>query len=520
MGALLADTVAARPDVPAVTDARGVTTWAELDHRVDRLIHALRDRGLASGETVVAMLGNQAELIEVSLACIQGGWVLVPVNWHWVADELAYVLDDSDARAVIADGRWLDVVTAAMGATTTEPRCRLLVDGTDPAFESYEEALAAASAEVPEDPERGGPMFYTSGTTGRPKGVRSSLSKVGGTPEIFTLMAHSFRPIVDLPPEGGGVQGVCGPLYHSAQWVFAHFALACGASVVLQHRFDADELLTLVDRHAVTNMHLVPTQMRRLLDLPDERRSAFSGESLRTVIHGAAPCPLNVKRDCIAWWGPIVTEYYGGTEGGFLALITAEEWQERPGSVGKPLAIVEISVVGPDGELLGPGQAGDLYFRNLMGSDFEYHKAPEKTASAHLEAGLGTLGDIGYFDDAGYLYLSDRRVDMIVSGGVNIYPAETEGVLVEHPAVADVAVFGIPHEEMGEQVRAAVALRDGFAWSADLEAELVALCRERLAGYKCPRGFEVHESLPRNEAGKLTKRLLRDPHWEGQSARI
>ena len=521
MAVLLAESVAERPDAAAVVDTRATTSWRQLDERVDRLVHALRDRGLQSSDSIVAMLGNQAEAIELSLACLHGGWVLVPVNWHWVTAELAYVLHDADAAAVVVDGRWLDVVGPALdGAAGESVRVRLVVDGEAPGFTPYEQALTDASADAPTEVERGGPMFYTSGTTGKPKGVRSMLGQVGGPPEVFTLMAHSLRPSIGLPPGGGGVQAVCGPIYHSAQWVFGLFAVACGASVVLQHRFDADELLTMIDEHQVTNLHLVPTQMRRMLDVRDERRAAFDGSSLRAVLHGAAPCPADVKRRCIEWLGPIVTEYYGGTEGGFLTVISAKEWLERPGSVGRPIEIIEIAVVGPDGDRLGPGEVGDLYFRNVMGSDFEYHKAPEKTASAHLEAGLGTLGDVGYFDDDGYLFLSDRKVDMVVSGGVNIYPAEIEGVLQAHPAVTDVAVFGIPNDEMGEQVRAAVALRDGWDWSPDLEAELVALCRAELAGYKCPRSFEVHPSLPRSEAGKLQKRSLRDPHWTDRTTQI
>jgi long-chain acyl-CoA synthetase len=521
MATLVSQVVADRPDETAVVDARRTTTWRHLDERVNQLVHSLRRRGLGVGDTVVAVLGNQVELIELSLACLHGGWVLVPVNWHWVVDELAYVLEDADADAVIVDHRWVDVVVAAIEASGDRSvKARVVVGGEAPGLELYEIVLAGEPTEQPQDLERGGPMFYTSGTTGRPKGVRTAIATAGGPPEVFTLIAHSLGPLIDLPPDGGGVQAICGPLYHSAQWMFAMTALCCGASLVLQHRFDADELLSLIDEHGVTNLHLVPTQMRRLLDLPEARRSAFNGSSLRAVLHGAAPCPAEVKRRFIDWFGPIVTEYYGGTEGGFLALLSAEEWLARPGSVGRPVSTVEIVAIGSDGEELGPGEAGDLYFHSLMGNDFEYHNAPEKTSSAHRAAGWGTLGDIGYFDADGYLYLSDRRVDMVVSGGVNIYPAEIEGVLVEHPAIADVAVFGIPDDEMGEQVRAAIELRPGRDWSDQLEAELVALSRERLAGYKCPRTFEVHRSLPRNEAGKLQKSFLRDPHWAGRSTRI
>jgi long-chain acyl-CoA synthetase len=528
MTVLLEEMVAAHPDAPAVVDGRGATSWAVLDDRVARLVHALRDLGLTSGDRVVTMLGNQAELVEVSLACAHGGWVMVPVNWHWVADEVAYVLADAEATAVVADERWAPVVTEAVGRAPLPTLAARVLVGGGPAdggsagqgYEDYEALLARAAGGPIADAERGGPMFYTSGTTGRPKGVRSALGRVGGPPELFTLMAHSMRPLLELPPEGGGVQLVCGPMHHSAQWVFGTFALLCGATVVLQHRFDAGELLDLVDEHGVTNLHLVPTQMARLLALPDERRASFDGGSLRAVLHGAAPCPPQVKRRMIEWLGPVVTEYYGGTEGGFLTTISATEWLERPGSVGRAVPIVELVIAGPDGVALPPGETGDVFFRNLMGSDFEYHKAPEKTAAAHAGDGLGTLGDVGHLDDEGYLFLSDRRIDMIVSGGVNIYPTEIEGVLVEHPAVVDAAVFGIPHDEMGEQVHAALELAPGTSWGPDLEAEVLACCAEHLAGYKRPRSFEVHEVLPRNAAGKLTKRVLRDPHWAGRDTAI
>ena len=517
MTGLLGELVAAHPERAAVVDDRGASTWRQLDDRVSRLVHALRDCGLVEGDAVVAVLGNQVEAVEVALACAVGGWVQVPVNWHWVADEVAYVLDDCAAAAVVADGRWLDVVTESLTLATSTPAARLAVHGDAPGFGSYESVLAASPAE-PGEAVKGGPMFYTSGTTGRPKGVRSSLTSVGGPPELFTLIAHSFRPMIQLPDEGA-VQLICGPMYHSAQWVFASFSLLCGATLVLQHRFDAGELLDLVDRHQVTNLHLVPTQMKRMLDLPAEQRAAFDGSSLRSVLHGAAPCPPAVKRAMIDWVGPIVSEYYGGTEGGFIATITADEWLERPGSVGRPVATMEVAILDPDGAPVAPGEPGDVWFRNLLGSDFEYHNAPDKTAASHRD-GFATLGDIGHLDADGYLYLSDRRIDMIVSGGVNIYPAEIEGVLAAHPAVADVAVFGIPDEEMGEQVKAAVVLAPGRTWDAELEAALVEHCRAHLAGYKRPRSFDVHDALPRLESGKLTKRVLRDPYWQEQASAI
>jgi len=524
MSSLLADTVAERADAPAVVDAEGSCTWAELDDRVRRLVHALRARGLVEGDRVAAMLGNQRELVEVSLACLHGGWLLVPVNWHSVADERAYLLADSGARAVVVDHRWIEPTAAALDSLEGDDQAavpvRLVVgDAVLSRAVDYEAVLVDGGDEPLDDPVRGGVMFYTSGTTGRPKGVRGSLSSIGGDPVMWTLMAHSMRPVLELPEEGG-VQLICGPMYHSAQWVFATFALLCGSSVVVQHRFDADELLTLVELHGVTNLHLVPTQMLRLLQLSEARRRSTQLDSLRSVLHGAAPCPPSVKREMIDWLGPMVTEYYGGTEGGFISTISAEEWLDRPGSVGRPVPIIEVVVIGEEGERVGSGETGDLYFRSLLGNDFEYHNAAEKTEAAHLEPGLATLGDVGRLDADGYLYLSDRRIDMIVSGGVNVYPAEVEAVLAEHDAVADVAVFGIPDDDMGESARVALELAEGHEWSPALEAALVGHCRTHLSGYKCPRSFEVHERLPRSEAGKLLKRALRDPWWHDRDRAI
>lgn len=519
MAVLLADHVGAHPDEVAIVDERGTRTWAELDARVDRLVNALRARGLGEGDVVALMGGNHRETVEVSLACLHGGFLMVPVNWHWVAAELAHVITDAGARAVIVGGAWIEVST---GADELAPGDRVRIAISDDAphgYERYEDVLAGAPGTAPEDQTRGGTMFYTSGTTGHPKGVRGGLAGTGGPAEVFAFVAAAIADLIENEGDGT-VQLVCGPMYHSAQWVFAMVPLLRGGRLVLQHRFDPAGVLSLIDEHGVTNTHLVPAQFVRLLGLDDEVRSAFSGASLRRVHHGAAPCAPEVKRRMIEWWGPIITEYYGGTEGGFLTKIDSQEWLERPASVGRAYPIVEIIVVGSDGRRLGPGEAGDLYFRSLIGQDFEYHNAEEKTEAAHLEEGVGTLGDIGWLDVDGFLFLSDRRIDMIISGGVNIYPAEIEGVLAGHPAVADVAVFGIPHEEMGEQVMAALELHDGPDAGDTLRPELEAYAREHLAGYKVPRAWSFLEELPRSEAGKLVKRTLRDPYWQGADRAI
>tara|TARA_B100001029_G_C15062103_1_gene459426 strand:- start:4274 stop:5269 length:996 start_codon:yes stop_codon:yes gene_type:complete len=329
------------------------------------------------------------------------------------------------------------------------------------------------------------------------------------------LVAAGFAAMLPVP----GVTALCGPVYHSAQWAFSWLPMIAGSSVVMQHKFDPEGLLSMMEEYNATNVHLVPTQFKRLLDLPEDKKKNFKGESLETVLHGAAPCPPKIKTQMIEWFGEKITEYYGATEGGIISLISSQEWLERGGSLGKPLETIEAIVVDDSGSRCKNGEEGTLYFRNLMGTDFEYHNAPEKTEAAHLEPGVFTFGDIGFLDEEGYLWLSDRKIDMIISGGVNIYPAEIEGVLGGHPAVKDVAVIGVPDDEFGEQVKAIVVPRDNDDLDS-LGKQLVAYCRENLAGYKSPKSVDFLEELPRTGTGKIQKQPLREPYWKEEDRRI
>jgi long-chain acyl-CoA synthetase len=529
MTQLLSRIAERKGDEPALIDERGSTSWSDFDERANRFIHALRARGLRDGSTVALMSGNRREAFEITAAAAHAAWVIVPVNWHWVEDELVYVVEDSGADALIVEDSFFDVGRAAAARLGAACPVRILIGDVGPdadhaefdstSFEAYEEVLASGSPTEPSDQARGGPMFYTSGTTGFPKGVRSALTASGGDLGMLELICAGFTDMLGLPDDG--VTLLEGPMYHSAQWVFAMFPLAGrGSTVVMRQRFDPAETLELIDRHGVTNVHLVPTQFLRLLRLPDPVRAGFDGSSLEVVYHGAAPCPSAVKRSMLEWWGPKVTEYYGGTEGGFLTVISGSEWLERPGSIGQALANVDLRVLDDAGHECPPNTAGQIYFKSLMGSDFEYHNAPEKTAAAHSGDGYGTLGDIGYVDDDGFVFLSDRKIDMIISGGVNIYPAEIEGVLVTHPAVADAAVFGVPDDEFGEQVKAVVELTPGVEAGDDLQRELIDHVRQHLAGYKAPRTVEFSPQLPRTPTGKLLKRQLRDPYWKGSGRTI
>ncbi|MEQ8993700.1 MAG: AMP-binding protein [Pseudomonadales bacterium] len=512
---------AQRGNDPALIDERGPITWRELNARSNRLVHALRALGLKPGDAIAIYAGNCREYFEIMLAANHAGIAYVPVNWHFTPEELAYVIADAEARVLFAEGQFLAQARAAVARGETpglEACIAIRGAGTLHPFQDYETTLASQPDDEPADQCAGGPMFYTSGTTGRPKGVRSSTFRAGGPLAVLEMIGSGLSQMLAIPNDG--TTYLCGPVYHSAQWAFSFLPLLTGSRVLMRHRFDAAESLRLIDEHAVTNVHLVPTQFHRLLRADDQAREAFSGRSLKVVWHGAAPCPPEVKRRMIDWWGPVVAEYYGSTEGSIVTTASAADWLERPGTVGKPSPIVEVTIRDENGEVLPAGESGQIYVKNLMGSDFEYHNAPEKTAEVHLEPGVYTFGDIGYLDDDGYLYLSDRKIDMIISGGVNIYPAEIEAVLVTHPAVEDAAVFGIPNEEFGEEVKAAVTLRDGFSADDDLTQALIAHCREHLAGYKAPRSVDYEDELPRHETGKLYKRLLRDRYWRGSSRTI
>jgi len=503
----------------ALADDTGTSTWAELAERVTRLAHALTDAGLTPGDTFALMMGNRREAFEAFWAAAHLGTTYVPVNWHWTADELAYVLEDAGCKVLVVDERFAEVAEAALADDRAASVDLALVTGTEDRgrLRSYETVLAASSPDDLDVALLGGPMFYTSGTTGRPKGVRGMLAGGADVPsEVLQLIAGAVADFVPTP----GVTLLAGPVYHSAQWAFSMLPMVAGSAVVMRHKFDPAETVRLVDEWAITNVHLVPVQFKRLLDLPEPVRAGLDGTSLEAVWHGAAPCPAPWKQAMIDWLGPKVHEYYGSTEGAFISTIRAEDWVRKGGSVGRPLPIMEVLVIGEDDEPVPPGEAGTLYFRSALGSDFEYHNDPDKTAAAHREPGVFTTGDVGYLDDEGYLWLSDRKIDMVISGGVNIYPAEIETVLAEHPSVADVAVIGVPDEEYGEAVKAVIQPVDGVTGDDALAEELIALCREKLAGYKRPKSIDWTDALPRSEAGKLLKRQVRAPYWEGTGRSI
>ena len=502
------------PERTAVIEPRGTAiSYAELAALADRYGRGLQTLGLRPGDTVAGMLPNSAEALALFFAAAQTGLYVVPVNWHLTAAEVAYILADSGARTFVAHERFGEVAAEAAAGAGIDPAASFAV-GKVPGFTPVS-ALGAGGEGRPDPRTAGAPMVYTSGTSGRPKGVRRPLT--GEDPDKVPAASGWFFGLFSLAPGDGNVHLCCSPLYHTAVLNFATISIQLGHPVVLMDRFEPEEMLRLIQRHRVTHTHMVPTQFRRLLALPQATRDRYDTSSMRAAIHSAAPCPQDVKRAMIDWWGPVVTEYYAASEGGGTG-ITAQEWLARPGSVGKPWLGSEVRVLDAEGNDLPAGEPGLVYMR--MGTaTFDYHKDAEKTRASRAR-GMFTVGDIGYLDGDGYLYLCDRKSDMIISGGVNIYPAEIEAELSAHPAVDDVAVFGIPHDEWGEEIKAVVQAAPGAQPGPGLTADLLAFLAGRLAKFKLPRSIDYVPELPRDPNGKLYKRRLRDPYWVGRDRSI
>jgi long-chain acyl-CoA synthetase len=487
-----------RANAPAIVSAKGNLTFAELNARANQLARALRASGLRPGDAVALMCSNRPEFAEVFLATRRTGLRFTPINSHLTGAEAGYILDDCDAKAFIAEAR---MVESARVAAAAAPRAatRLAVGGEIPGFDSYEAALAAEDTTDIADPTLGNFMLYTSGTTGRPKGV-DKQPIVAGTASPIALAA-GYLPGRDLH--------LCtGPLYHAAPLAFSLIApLGEGVGTVLMDGWEAEETLRLIAEHRITHTHMVPTMFHRLLSLPEEVRRRYDLSSLRFVLHGAAPCPVPVKSALIDWLGPIVFEYYAATEGAGTSVGPAE-WLAKPGTVGKPADPDHVRILDDRGEQVPAGSVGTVHLKAPETGRFRYHKDEGKTSAAY-RGDYYTLGDVGYLDEDGYLFLTDRSADLIISGGVNIYPAESEAILLTHPAVADVGVIGVPSAEWGEEVKAIVKLRPGVQASEALAREIVAFCRQGLAHYKCPRSVDFVQRLPRQDNGKLYKRALR-----------
>jgi len=496
------------PDKVAVASPFGELTFAQLNARVNRLARLMRAHGIGAGDSMALVSRNRPAFVEAYLAALRTGVRFTPVNFHLTGEEVGYVIDDCEASVVVYDG----TLPTAADAVARAPRARLklIVDGAVDGFVDYEEAIAQFDGSDIDNPIRGTQMLYTSGTTGRPKGVYRREQPI----------ARSASQVAAAWDMQNDMCLCTGPGYHAAPLAFNIAApLNAGVGVVFMDKWDAEETLRLIDRHGVTHTHMVATMFHRLLQLPEEVRTKYDLSSMRFLIHGAAPTPVHVKRAMIDWLGPVVYEYYAATEGGGNYFVTSEEWLKKPGTVGRSPTPELTRILDDDGNDVARGQSGTLYFKAPDVGRFEYFKAPEKTSQSY-RGDWFTLGDMGYLDDDGYLFLNGRNAETIISGGVNIYPQEIDSALLQHPAVVDVCTVGVPNEEWGEEVKSVVQLAPGSTGDAKLAAELIAFAKSRLPGFKTPRTIDFVTDLPRLPSGKIQRRLVRAPYWAGRAKQI
>ena len=503
------------PDKPAVIMAGTgqVQTYRELEDRSNQVAQLFRALGLNAGDHIALMLENHPRYFDICWGAQRCGLIYTAMSTRLTEGEVSTIVDDCGAKAVIASRAMAGAVqhlpAACRGVATW-----LMLDGPIEGWTPLEPTVAAQPTARIADEIAGGDMLYSSGTTGRPKGVfvppqELAIDAANAMTDIMGKLYGVNAESIYLSPA---------PLYHAAPLRFTMGVHRLGGTVVVMEHFDAEEYLRLVEHYKITHTQLVPTMFVRMLKLPDEARLRHDVSSLRCAIHAAAPCPVPVKEQMIAWWGPVLWEYYAGTEGNGITIVNSEQWLTHKGTVGRAV-VGELRICDDEtGALLPPGQSGTVYFAN--GRPFEYHNDPAKTASSTHPQGWTTLGDVGYADAEGYLYLTDRKAYMIISGGVNIYPQEAENVLINHPKVADCAVLGVPNEEFGEEVKAVVQPRDMAEAGPELAQELIAYCREHLSHIKCPRSVDFEAELPRHPTGKLYKRLLKDRYWAGHTSKI
>jgi len=502
------------PDKPAVILAASGErlTYRQLDERSNQGAHLLRSLGLKRGDHIAICMENNAHYHAVAWAAQRAGIYYTPVSTRLTAPEVEYIVDDCDAKVFVSSREKAEVATALLGKC---PKliARYALNGEVAGHERWESAAAQQPKTKIADESEGGPMLYSSGTTGRPKGVKHPLSEapIGSLNPLLALILGLYKATessIYLSPA---------PLYHSAPLGFTMSMLRAGATVVVMEHFDAEQALAAIEKFRITHSQWVPTMFVRMCKLPDDVRAKYDVSSLQIAIHAAAPCPVDVKEKMIAWWGPVLFEYYAGTEGQGFVAINSEEWLAHRGSVGRALN-AKLHILDDEFKELPAGEVGTIFFESA--ARYSYHKDEAKTASAKCPQGWTTLGDVGYVDAEGWLYLTDRKAFMIISGGVNIYPQETEDCLIGHPKVTDCAVVGVPNEEFGEEVKAVVQPVSMALAGPELERELIAWCKERISGVKCPRSVDFMEELPRHPTGKLYKRLIKDRYWGNKTSRI
>jgi long-chain acyl-CoA synthetase len=488
-------------------------SYRELDELSNQGAHLFRSLGLKAGDHVALLLENRLAFMEICWAAQRAGLYYTAISRYLTADEIAYIIKDCGAKVFITSPKCAAQVKDLVTGASDEP-IFFMLDEAEPGFRSWDREAITQPLSPVADEVAGYDMLYSSGTTGRPKGIKKQFEgkPIDWLNPLLTMLCANMC--------GMGADSVYlspAPLYHAAPLRFNMMATTLGGTSVIMEHFDAEEFLRLVEKHRATQSQLVPTMFVRMLKLPEEARCRYDTSSLKGAIHAAAPCPVDVKAKMIDWWGPILIEYYAGSEGNGVTVCSSQQWLDHRGSVGRAV-VGKVKILDENDEELPVGEIGTVYFAD--GPAFSYHNDPEKTTRAYNAKGWSTLGDVGYLDADGFLYLTDRKSYMIISGGVNIYPQETEDVLINHPAVADVAVFGIPNEEMGEEVKAVVQPHDMAKAGQALQAELIQFCKKHLSPLKCPRSVDFEAELPRTPTGKLVKRHLRDRYWSKPSARV
>jgi long-chain acyl-CoA synthetase len=503
-----------RPTEIALRDPAQALTWAEVDDVLNRAANAVAGAELGADRRMAVFAENAVETGLANIGGLLGSASVVPVNFHLTAEEVAYILEDSGTQLLFCGPETFDRAIAAAAAARVpvvvawgvDPEAIAAASQRGAAVHGWGDWLAASSAapadeQLPPRPN----LLYTSGTTGRPKGTALPPTMFAGGETIAEHLANlALSPLAEL-----GNHLIIGPMYHTGPLSGARL-LAAGVCSTILTRFDAENTLRAIQDYQIGTSVMVPTHFVRLLALPEETRSRYDLSSLQRISHTGAKCPVDVKRAMIEWWGPVFTDAYGASEVGTTCAITSEEWLEHPGSVGRAMEPFEALILDDDDQPLPPNQEGRLFFKDATGRGVVYHNDPEKSAAAHIAPGVFTLGEIAYMDDDGFVYITDRFSDMVVSGGVNLYPAEAEQVMIDHPAVADIACIGVPHAEMGEELKALAILKPGAEVSP---AALIAWTRERLSHYKCPRSVDFVDDLGRNTMGKINKRKLRAPYW-------
>ena len=512
-GMEIAAVAAAQPERAALWSSAGTMTFAELNRQANQLVRRLREAGLKSGDAVALACSNRAEFVVARFAAHRGGFRLTPINWHLAADDICYIVDNCEAKALFLDARIEGV--AATCTALPALRLKVAIGGALPGYTRWEDLFASVDGSDLDDPELGGVMLYTSGTTGRPKGV----FRPQPDPQIAAYMQKVLTQVFQFDPDRGNDRALAtGPLYHAGPFSLCMTTpLSAGIGTVIMEKWEPEAMLQLVEEHRITHTFCVPTMFSRLLRLPEAVRQRHDLSSLRFIIHGAAPISVETKKAMLDWLGPILWEMFAGTEGPGT-IVSPQEWLAKPGTVGKP-APGQVRILDEAGNPMPPGQPGQIYMINPPGSTFEYFKDPDKT-QASLRNGYFTAGDIGYLDVDGYLFPTGRSAEVIISGGVNLYPQEIDDVLAQHPAVADVACVGVPNADMGEEVKAIIVLNPGHDADGGQRRSLMAFCAGRLSKQKWPRSIDFVDSLPRSEAGKVLRGKLRAEFWKGRNRQI